>query len=151
MRKLLAPAAFGLTAVALSVGVAVTAANQEPKGKHDAHAAHFIECAKACHSCALLCDTCATHCTNLIAAGHKEHVATLQTCQDCSSVCASAANITAKAGPFSDLICKACADACKRCGDACAKFPNDEHMKKCADECYKCEKACREMLTHIGK
>ena len=147
MRKLTALALFGAAALALAAGVAHTAAQES---KHDPHAAHFIDCAKECHHCALLCDTCATHCAHMIADGHKEHMTTLQTCQDCSSICASAANVTAKGGPFSDLICTACAEACKRCGEACAQFPHDEHMKKCAEACKTCEKACRDMLEHVG-
>jgi hypothetical protein len=147
MRKLLAAVLFASAALAASVGMIVSTAAQE---KHDAHSAHFVACAKECHDCGLMCDTCATHCAHMIADGHKEHMTTLQTCQDCSSICASAANVTARGGPFSDLICTACAEACKRCGDACAKFPADEHMKKCSDACRKCEKACREMLQHVG-
>ena len=46
--------------------------------------------------------------------------------------CSAAGCITAKEGPFSDLICTACAGACKRCGDACEKHgANDPLMKQC--------------------
>jgi hypothetical protein len=148
MRKLLTLTAVGL-AVTLSATAAHTAANQQPAKDHQ-HADHFRECAKECYDCALECDFCARHCADLIARGHKEHLRTLQTCLDCAAICRSAGEVTAKLGPFSDLICQACAEACKRCGDECAKFPDDEHMKKCADQCYKCEKACREMLKHVG-
>jgi hypothetical protein len=148
MRRFLAAALLGGAILTVTLGVAYTSA--QDKAKHDQHAAHFVQCANECADCAVVCDSCATHCANLIAQGHKEHLKTLQTCQDCSSICESAADITAKGGPFSDLICQACAEACKRCGDACAQFPNDEHMKKCADQCRKCEKACRDMLQHIG-
>ena len=67
----------------------------------------------------------------------------------CATHCGAAASVTARKGPFSDLICTACADACSRCGKACEKFKSDEHMKRCAEECFKCEKACREMLKHV--
>ena len=85
---------------------------------------------------------------DLLAKGKKDHLRTLRTCQDCATHCGAAACITVRKGPFSDLICTACADACNRCGKACEKFKDDEHMKKCAEECFKCEKACREMLKH---
>jgi hypothetical protein len=113
--------------------------------------ARFLECAKACHDCARICDACSTHCAHLIAAGKKEHLHTLHTCQDCATTCNAAAAITARAGPFSDAICTACAEACKRCGDACEKHADDAMMKACADECRKCERACREMLKHVEK
>jgi hypothetical protein len=86
----------------------------------------------------------------MVAQGKKEHQTTLRTCLDCATHCSAAAQITARRGPFSDLICKACAEACAKCGKECAKFSEDEHMKKCADECRRCEKACREMLTHLS-
>jgi len=93
---------------------------------------------------------CAAHCAKLVSEGKKEHLATLKTCQDCATVCSAAASIVARMGPFSDTICKSCADACKRCGDECDKLKDDPMMKKCADECRKCEKACRDMLAHAG-
>lgn len=122
------------------------------KGAADAHASHFTDCAKECGECARVCDVCAAHCAKLLAEGKKEHLATLATCADCASICASAGCVIARQGPFSDIICTACADACKRCGDACEKHAaHDAVMKQCADECRKCEKSCREMLKHIGK
>ena len=150
MRQLLIVGLFGVAVAAAAAGVAYTADDKDRPAGHDHHAGHFISCAKECRDCALMCDTCAAHCANMLAEGKKEHKTTLQTCQDCSSVCTAAACITAKAGPFSDVICQACAEACKRCGDACGRFKDDEHMKKCADECRTCEKACRDMLEHVG-
>src|SRR5262249_39007845 len=125
------------------------AAATKPAADHK-HDSHFMDCAKACHACARECDACGAHCAKLIAEGKKEHLKTLKTCQDCGTFCSAAACITARSGPFSDLICKSCADACKRCGDACSKYKTDEMMKRCADECYRCEKACKEMLKHTG-
>ena len=88
----------------------------------------------------------------MVVDGHKEHLETVRTCVDCATICASASAIVSKYGPFSDLICTACADACKRCGDACEKHGGDDPvMKACAAECRKCEKACREMLKHTGQ
>lgn len=118
--------------------------------KEDSHAAAYEECARACNDCQRLCDMCANHCAKLVAEGKKEHLTTLRTCQDCATHCSAAACIVARMGPFSDLICTACADACKRCGDECEKFKDDPMMKKCAEECRKCEKACREMLKHTS-
>jgi hypothetical protein len=88
----------------------------------------------------------------MIAEGQKQHLQTLRTCQDCATLCSSASCVVAKSGPFSDLICTACAEACKRCGDACAKHAeHDPIMKQCADECKRCEKACRDMLKGTVK
>lgn len=141
---------FGL----LTVGLLALATTGEAKGQPPAggdHAKHFQECAKACDDCARSCDTCANHCAKLVADGQKHHLATLKTCQDCAAVCRAASTVVAKQGPFSDVVCTACAEACKRCGDACEKHGgNDPTMKACADECKKCEKACRDMLLHLG-
>src|SRR5262245_24153219 len=148
MRKMTVGALAGVAALAGFVCLPLTA--DEPKSTRGDHHAAFMDCAKECGQCALACDACAAHCGRLIADGMKDHLKTMQTCQDCASVCGSAACITARGGPFSDLICTACADACKRCGEACDAHGNDRMMKKCADECRQCEKACREMVKHTG-
>ncbi|MEN6448892.1 MAG: four-helix bundle copper-binding protein [Thermoguttaceae bacterium] len=109
----------------------------------------YDACARACNDCQRMCDMCSAYCGRLLADGKAAHLMALQTCQDCATHCSAAACIVARHGPFSDTICKACAEACKRCGDECAKFTDDETMKKCADECRACEKACRDMLSHI--
>lgn len=132
-------------ALVFAGGAATTA-----RPDHDKHGGEFDKCAKACNDCQRMCDSCATHCAMLLAKGNKEHLKTLQTCQDCATHCSAAACIVARRGPFSDLICTACADACQRCGKACEHFKDDEHMRKCAEECFRCEKACREMLKHAG-
>lgn len=140
-----------LTVAVLALAFLVPQAPAGGKGgTHDHHAAAFLDCAKACGDCQRACDSCADHCARLLAQGHKEHLSTLQTCQDCATHCAAAACITARRGPFSDTICKACAEACARCGKACEQFPEDAHMKKCAEECRTCEKACQAMLGHVG-
>jgi Domain of Unknown Function (DUF326) len=143
---------LAVTALAVAIaGYAGWSSAQETTArKGDGHAAHFQDCAKACHECARVCDMCSAHCAELVGQGRREHLPTLATCQDCATICNAAAAITARMGPFSDAICTACADVCKRCGDVCAKHPSDPIMKQCADECYKCEKACREMLKHVG-
>lgn len=136
----------------LSVAALLIAASTPLPGTAaaDHHMAAFSDCAKACGACALACDQCAAHCAKMLADGKKEHLASLQTCQDCATHCAAAASIVGRQGPFSSLICTACADACKQCAAQCDKHKDDEHMKKCAEECRKCEKACREMLKHTA-
>ncbi len=131
-------------------GQALTADDTKDKA-HEFHHGPFMDCAKACDDCARSCDACGAHCASLIADGKKEHMHTLKTCQDCATTCSAASCITARHGPFSDVICQACAEACKRCGDACEKHQDDEMMKKCAEECRKCEKVCREMIKHTGE
>jgi hypothetical protein len=121
-------------------------------GQDQDHAGHkakmFEECAAACSDCQRSCDSCAAHCARLMQHGHKEHASILATCQDCGDICSAAARIVARGGPFSTLVCRACADACARCAKECDKFPDDKHMTACAAECRKCEKACKEMLDH---
>jgi hypothetical protein len=137
--RLVLGAALAALALAVSSGRA---------GHHDEA---FQQCARACGECARICEACADHCARLVAEGKKDHLKTLRTCQDCATHCAAAARIMARQGPFSDLICTACAEACARCGKACEGFPDDAMMKKCAEECRKCEKECRKMLEHLGK
>jgi hypothetical protein len=153
MTRIFAAALFGLTAAGLTFfGAGATgsaAAQQKDQPKAQDYAQHFMDCAKACDDCARICEACAAHCAKLLSEGKTGHLRTLQTCQDCATICAAASSVVAKQGPFSDLICTACADACKRCGDACAEHPNDPLMKQCAEECRRCEKACRDMLRHL--
>jgi hypothetical protein len=119
----------------------------KPEGHHDmGHA-----CAAACGVCQQSCDSCATYCAELLAAGEKDHLNTLRTCQDCASICTAAAQIVSRGGPFADLICSGCAEACARCAKACEKWPRDEYMKHCAEECRRCEKECREMLKQVER
>lgn len=146
-------ALFAVAAAALLTPTPVlTAEDKAPAAAPaaDPHQAMFMDCAKACDDCKRVCDMCGAHCAKLIAEGHKHHMATLKTCQDCAAICSAASCVVAKQGPFSDLVCTACADACKRCGDACEQHgKGDPVMKQCADECRKCEKACRDMLKHV--
>jgi hypothetical protein len=148
MRHLLLPV------LALSMAIlapqTVLPADDKSKADHDHNMMAAESCAKACNDCQRACDMCATHCANLLAQGKKDHVQTLQTCQDCATVCTAAAGITARTGPFMDSICKSCAEACSRCSKACDKYSDDPHMKKCADECKACEKACKDMLQYLA-
>jgi len=141
---LLTLAALSLALIGGTPGTA-----REDKEGHD-HGKEYMTCAKACDDCARSCDACSTHCAKLVADGKKDHLTTLKTCQDCATTCRAAGAIVARKGPFSDLICKACAEVCKKCGDACLKFKSDKMMKECGDECRKCEKACRTMLKHTA-
>lgn len=138
-------------AVVVIFGVVGTAAGQGSSEKKGADPQLFWDCSKACDDCGRVCTACGAHCANLIADGHKEHAETMRTCQDCASICKAAGAVTARVGPYSDVICTACAEACKRCGEACSKHAaHDAIMKKCQEECVACEKACREMLKHTG-
>lgn len=125
------------------------AAPTEGRGE-DHHQHAMLACAKACSDCQRACDSCATHCAHLLVDGRKEHLATLQSCQDCADVCTAAAKIVARGGPLVKQTCQACAEACDLCARNCEKFPDDKHMKMCAEECRKCEKACREMIKHVS-
>jgi hypothetical protein len=123
---------------------------QEKKAAHTEHDEVMQACAKACSDCQRACDSCATHCTHMLSEGRKEHLATAMSCRDCATICAAAAQIVARGGPHSLLICECCAAACDQCGAACEKFPDDKHMQACAEECRKCEKACKAMVKHLS-
>lgn len=137
-----------LAATLLAVGFYATAADDKKASGHGHHI--YMDCAKACDDCARHCDACAAHCAEMLAAGKKDHLKTVRTCADCAAICRAAGAVTARSGPFSDLICTSCADACKRCGEACDAHKDNEMMAKCAEECRRCEKACRDMLKHTG-
>lgn len=140
-------------AAALALNSAVAAQKGKEKPKDDAHSAHdemLRRCATACNECQVECDSCATHCAHMLMEGEKQHFTTLQTCQDCADACEAAARIVARHGPFSLLICEACAQACDKCAKECEKFEDDKHMARCAEECRKCLKVCRDMIAHLG-
>jgi hypothetical protein len=104
-----------VVAIVALVGLTGGAAAQAPattRAPDPAHQQHYWDCAKACDDCGRMCDACGEHCAKLVADGNKEHVETLKTCQDCASVCRAAGAVTARTGPFSDIVCKACAAAC---------------------------------------
>jgi Domain of Unknown Function (DUF326) len=145
---------IGVMALALAIlGVVVFAQNaqtQDKKMDHSEHNAMMQACAKACSDCQQMCNSCTTHCTHMLLQGKKEHLTSLRTCQDCATICSSAAQIVARGGPFSNTICTACAEACSSCGKECEKFTDDQHMKSCAEECRKCEKVCRAMVKDMA-
>lgn len=134
----------GLSTIALAAIEAKSLA-ADAKGGHQ-HM--FAECAEACSDCQRECDACATHCATLLSEGKKDHLMTLQTCQDCADICSAAAQIVARNGVFGTIICAACADACAKCAGACEKHASDTMMAACAKECRECEKACRDMVNH---
>lgn len=144
-------AVTGLSALALATfeGSAFAQRPAQKQAGHAHHAGHGKEdsCAKACSDCQRECDSCSTHCAKMLEDGKHEHARTLATCRDCADVCATAAQIVSRHGPFANAICKACADVCAGCAEACEKLAQDEHMKRCAEECRRCEKACREMIA----
>jgi len=152
-KVVLVAALVGVGLAALSVGAQRQGGTSDSTQAEQHGIAAYEKCAAACSDCQRACDACAQHCGTLLAEGKKEHLATLQTCQDCATVCAAAACVVARRGPFSDSICKACADACNRCGKECDRFPTDPMMKKCADVCKACEKDCRDMIEahHPGE
>jgi len=142
---------FSSTSMLLAVSVFTTAAQQDSRNNQQTHNEAMRACAKACSDCQRECDACATHCAHMVKDGKAQHLTTLMTCQDCAGICATAAQIVSRHGPFSGLICESCTDACARCAKECERFPDDAHMKRCAEECRKCEKACKDMLKHIGE
>lgn len=139
-------AAMGSRSVGQEQGAADKPTRKE-KRQHRHNVKAYQDCAKACSDCQRECNACTTHCGHMLADGNERHLTTLESCQDCADICAVASQIVARGGPYSNLICEACAEACKKCAEECEKFPDDEHMTKCAKACRDCEKACRDMLA----
>jgi hypothetical protein len=146
-------AAAGLSGATLATfaGRSFARDDQTQEHKHDEHDHDGHVCAKACSACQRECDSCATHCGQKLLAGKADHIKSMLTCQDCADVCATAARIVSRGGPFSVLLCEACAAACSKCAAQCEKFPDDEHMQKCAKQCLACREACLEMTRAAGK
>jgi hypothetical protein len=134
-------------AMLVGLGGGRAASRDEEK---DAHHGAFNKCAQACAHCTLACESCFKHCLTMVAAGHKDHTRTVQTCNDCGDFCALAAKIVNRRGPMAATTCEACAKVCDTCGEACEKFPDDEHMAACAKACRDCARECREMVKHAG-
>ena len=132
------------------VGLAVSLFAFTPTFADEKHATANEACAKACNECQRVCDTCVTHCATLTAEGKKDHLAALKECQDCATCCTAAAQIVARGGPHSVLICECCTKVCEQCAKACEKFTGDKHMKACAEECRKCEAACKTMVKQFA-
>ncbi len=137
---------FGIVGLSAAAALALQANARADDKSHEGHGDMFEECADACADCQIECGSCARHCAMLLGEGKKEHMNTLQTCLDCAEICSAAAQIVARQGSFSTLICESCAEACSRCAAACEKVPSDKHMARCAKECRECETACRAML-----
>jgi len=119
--------AAGMCAIALAAGPTLMTAQDKAKPDHDHHKMMSDSTAAVADECKRACDMCGAHCAKMLAEGKKEHLASLQTCQDCATICAATSCILARNGPFSDSILKACVDACARCGAECEKHSNDPH------------------------
>jgi hypothetical protein len=143
---------LGVVAFAICGLMAFAQQGQTPEkmADHMERNATMQECARACSDCQRACDICAAHSTDMRQDGKKEHVTTSATCRDCATICSAAAQIVARGGPLSGLICESCASACGRCAAACETLPGDEHMKSCAEQCRKCEKACKKVMDHMA-
>lgn len=137
----------GIGAGAAVLAAAGTAFADDKKG--DDHHEHFTACAKVCAACMIECDMCFHHCAEQLAAGKKEHAATLHTCIDCAECCKTAASLVARHSPFAAHACECCIKCTEACAAACEKFPNDTHMVACAKACRDCAKSCKEMLQHM--
>jgi hypothetical protein len=137
----------GLAAVALLAlsGDAYPAKDSNSEHQGQGPMAH---CAKACADCMRACESCARHCAHQVATGEKGYMTTLGTCGDCGDICATAAKIVSRRGPFAVEVCETCTKACDKCGAACAKYPQDKHMAHCAKVCRDCAKACRDMVKN---
>ena len=143
---------FGLATLIAALAMLTTGMNRvvADDKDHEKHGGHSMKCAKACSACQMECAMCFDHCVKLVAAGKKDHAATVRTCADCSQVCALAASLTANNSPMAVPVCEACAKCCDGCAAACEKFKEDKHMAACAKACRDCAKECRAMIKHAG-
>lgn len=145
-------AAGGLSALGVPMLASlrsVSARDRSDRDDHDdTHRNHseFQECAEICTECQRKCDECVRHCVEMLAQGSERHQKTLATCQDCADLCAAAARIVSRCGPFSREVCEACAEACSACAESCERFSNDDLMTQCADICRECEEQCNHMV-----
>jgi hypothetical protein len=112
------------------------------------HAADCEKLVKALTDCMRECESCSHHCAKMVADGHKHHMKTLRTCQDCAEFCAATARIVSRDGPMVSIMGEACTKACNVCGKACEEHASDETMRRCARACRDCERACRDMVQH---
>ena len=124
-----AVAIVGLGGMAAVTGA--SAAGTQDKG--DAHHAMYASCAKVCADCLLECEKMTHHCSEMVAAGKKEHVKPMQTASDCGDFCALSAKLTARHSDLAPASCEACAKACDACAAECEKFSNMPEMKACGD------------------
>ena len=145
---------FAALAVAIAglAGMAVVtrAAPVEAQDKTDAHHTMYAACAKVCADCMLECEKTVHHCTELVAAGKKDHVKPMQLAADCAEFCALSAKLTGRHSDLAPAACEACAKACDMCAAACDKFQDMPEMKACAESCKKCAASCREMAKMAG-
>jgi hypothetical protein len=146
--KTLKLVSLGLVAFAVFGVMAFAQQGQKQETKTDYTKRHAImqECAKACLDCQRACDLCTGHDADMPREAKKDYVTAPATCRDCATICSAAAAIVARGGPFTGLICEACAKACGQCATVCKTSPDDQNMKSCAEECLKCERACRTMI-----
>ncbi len=140
----------GLSAAAISVlGLGGRAEERTPAIGSQNPADHFEPCARACCDCQRECDFCAAHCADMVGKGEQPYLVTLQVCLDCANLCAAAAQVVARHGLLSAVVCQACADACSRCAKECETVgKGDRRMAACAERCRLCEKSCRDMIAH---
>ena len=99
-----------LATLVLAVGLF---AADDKKHTTTADTSHFVElekCIKACVDCAKECESCFNYCTDLLAKGEKMHATTVRTCNDCGELCAVAAKLQSRQGPFMVPACD-CATA----------------------------------------
>ena len=91
---------FVAVAVVLSGLVATVAGTRaiaiETQVKTDAHHVMYAACAKTCSECMLECEKMVHHCSEIVAAGKKEHVKPMQVAADCAEFCALSAKLNSR-------------------------------------------------------
>jgi hypothetical protein len=140
-----------LATLALAAGLF---AADDKKVTTTADTSQFVElekCIKACTDCGKECESCFNYCADMLGKGEKMHATTIRTCNDCGDLCAVAAKLMSRQGPFMIAACEACIKACDGCGKECEKHAShDQKMAKCAKACTDCAQACRDMVKAAG-
>lgn len=94
----------------------------------------------ACLDCHQACAQLIPYC--LERKGEYAEVAHIRLLQDCSQICAVAANFMMRESGFHARLAALCADVCKATANECERFTDDEVVLACVQICRKCAESC---------
>ena len=98
-------------------------------------------CIDECISCHQTClQTAMGHC--LETGGKHVEPGHFRLMMSCAEICQTSANFMLSDSPFSQQICRVCAEICDACAENCEKL---EDMEECAMACRDCAESCRNM------
>jgi len=108
------------------------------------------DCIAACEACARICGECHD---DMIGMSHEGHAGDMdlmarciRLCRECADICHLSAAWMSRLSPFSEAVCRLCAEICDTCAEACEQHaPEHALCGPCAKECRRCAEACRHM------